>query len=107
MYASTDPMYMLMLMQILGKNYIVWDKGCAIRFKKPATKPIYARFKVTDSMLADVVDTVSAKGEYTFTWMVQYKDRSGNVYAEFDKVLYVATKEFYKEKMRKRAAAKK
>lgn len=104
MYASTDPMYMLMLMKVLGNNYIVWDKGCTIRFKKPAEKPIFARFLITDDMLKDVLDTVSQKGEYTFTWMIQYKDDAGVVYAEFDKVLYVATKDFYKEKLRKRNA---
>ncbi|MCC6138850.1 MAG: DUF4442 domain-containing protein [Bdellovibrionaceae bacterium] len=102
MYGSTDPMFMLMLMNILGKRYVVWDKGCTIRFKKPAVKPIFARFEITEEMLNDVVTTVAAKGEYTFTWMVQYKDADNIVYSEFDKVMYVATKEFYKEKLRKR-----
>lgn len=102
MYASTDPMYMLMLMQVLGKNYIVWDKGCTIRFKKPAEEPIFARFLITDEMLKDVLDNVAAKGEYTFTWMIQYKDKNDVVYAEFDKVMYAATKSFYKEKLKKR-----
>jgi acyl-coenzyme A thioesterase PaaI-like protein len=104
-YASTDPIYMLMLMKVLGNNYIVWDKGCTIRFKKPAEKPIFARFLITDEMLKDVQDTVSQKGEYTFTWMIQYKDKDDVLYAELDKVMYVAKKEFYKEKLRKRSSS--
>ena len=30
---------------------------------------------------------------------MQYKDEAGVVHAEFDKVLYVSTKAFYKQKM--------
>lgn len=104
MYGSTDPMFMLMLMNILGKSYVVWDKGCTIRFKRPALKPIYARFEVTDEMLSEVMSHVAQKGEHTFTWTVQYKDSDGAVYSEFDKVMYVAKKEFYQEKLRKRTS---
>lgn len=104
MYASTDPYFMLMLMKILGDGYVVWDKGCTIRFKQPAKGSIYADFIVTPEMLQDVRTQVAAQKEYDFTWTLQYKDKSGNVYAEFDKVLYVAHKSFYKEKLKKRAA---
>lgn len=106
MYASTDPFFMLMLMEILGKKYVVWDKGCTIRFKKPAKKPIFADFKITPEMLKEVTDKVAAEGRTTFTWTIQYKDKEDVVYAEFDKVLYVATKEFYKEKLKLNSAAK-
>lgn len=99
MYASTDPFFMLMLMRILGKDYVVWDKGCTIRFKKPAKKTIYADFIITPEMLAEVKQKVANEGKTTFTWMIQYKDKQGVVYAEFDKVLYVATKEVYKARM--------
>lgn len=105
MYASTDPMYMLMLMEILGKDYVVWDKGCTIRFKRPAKKSIYADFEVTPEKLEDVKSNVAEKGEHTFTWLVQYKDKDGVVYAEFDKVMYVATKAFYKQKLAAKKAA--
>jgi hypothetical protein len=30
-----DPFFMLMLIENLGKDYIVWDKSASIRFKKP------------------------------------------------------------------------
>ena len=36
MYAAVDPVYMIMLIMLLGPHYIVWDKAAAIRFKKPA-----------------------------------------------------------------------
>lgn len=102
MYGSTDPFYMLMLMQILGKDHVVWDKGCTIRFKRPAKKTIWAEFHITPEMLKALREEVSAKGEATVTWGISYRDRDGVTYAEFDKVIYVATKSFYKEKLARR-----
>lgn len=103
MYASTDPMYMIMLIEILGKDFVVWDKGCTIRFKRPAKIPITAVFEVTPAMESEVRERVERENEATFTWTVQYKDSAGVVYSEFDKVLYVAKKDFYREKLRRRA----
>jgi acyl-coenzyme A thioesterase PaaI-like protein len=104
LYASTDPFYMLMLMRILGPDYVVWDKGCTIRFKKPAKKNLFAQFRVTDERLAEIHASVLAKSHTTVTWTVQYKDSQGVVYAEFDKVLYVATKASYQARLRSGAA---
>ena len=107
MYASTDPFYMLMLMEILGKNYVVWDKGCTIRFKRPAKETIYAHFNITPEMLTQVREQVEKDGETTVTWPLAYQNEAGVVFVEFDKVVYIAKKEFYDEKQRKRAIAQK
>lgn len=96
MYASTDPFFMIMLMKILGKDFVVWDKGCTIRFKKPAKETIYARFQITPEMLAQVYGDIERDGKTVFTWTIQYRDRAGVVYAEFDKLLYVAKRDVYK-----------
>ncbi|MBY0370241.1 DUF4442 domain-containing protein [bacterium] len=103
LYASTDPFYMLMLMEILGDDYIVWDKGCTIRFKKPAKETLFAEFHITPAMLADVRAKVAAQEYANFTWTVQFKSASGDVFTEFDKVLYVCTKESYKKRLQQKA----
>jgi hypothetical protein len=97
---------MMMLIQILGRDYVVWDKGCTIRFKRPATSTLRAELEITPAMLASVKDAVSAHGETEFTWTVQYRDGDGTVYAQFDKVMYVATRRFYEQKQRARAQAR-
>ena len=102
MYASTDPFFMLMLMRILGENYVVWDKGCTIRFKRPAKETIFAEFIITPEMLEDVKLKVGETGETTVIWSLAYKSKSGTVYVEFDKVLYIAKKDFYDEKQKMR-----
>lgn len=33
LYSMTDPFYMLMLIENLGREYIVWDKSACIRFR--------------------------------------------------------------------------
>ncbi|WP_235270985.1 PaaI family thioesterase [Flavobacterium sp. 316] len=43
LFSATDPIYMIQLMQILGKEYVVWDKSTEIRFKRP----VYANAFVT------------------------------------------------------------
>lgn len=106
MYASTDPFFMLMLMEILGKDYVVWDKGCTIRFKKPAKKTIYADFKITPEMINEVKQSVATDGRFTFTWTIQYKDEDGVVYSEFDKLMYVATKDHYKTRLKEKSEEK-
>jgi hypothetical protein len=35
LYAMTDPFYMLMLIENLGHDYIVWDKSASVRFRQP------------------------------------------------------------------------
>ena len=102
MYSAIDPFYMLMLMRILGRDYIVWDKACTIRFKKPARETLFADFHIDERMLAQVRAEVDRDGEGTFTWPVALEGVSGTVFAEFDKVLYVAKKDFYKEKLKRR-----
>jgi acyl-coenzyme A thioesterase PaaI-like protein len=106
MFAATDPMYMLMLQHQLGRGYIVWDKGCAIRFKRPASRTLYAEFRVTPEMRAQVRDAVRAHGEADFTWPVRLADEAGVVHAEIERTLYVADKAFYKHKQEARAAAR-
>lgn len=103
MYSSIDPFYMLMLMRILGPDYVVWDKSATIRFKRPAKVTLFADFRFDDQTLANIREQVARDGESTFTWTVALKDAAGTVYADCDKVLYVAKKDFYKEKLKRRA----
>ena len=106
LYSSIDPFYMLLLMRILGPEYVVWDKSATIRFKRPARDTLYADFRFDDQTLANIREQVARDGESTFTWTVALEDASGTVYADCDKVLYVAKKDFYKEKLKQRSAGK-
>ena len=44
LYGAVDPVYMIMLIKILGPGYTVWDKAATIRFRRPGRSTLYARF---------------------------------------------------------------
>jgi hypothetical protein len=93
---------MIMLSKILGKDVVVWDKAAAIRFKRPGTERIYAKFLLTEEQVADIKTQVEQKGEIDFMLHVNWFNKDGKVIAEIDRTMYAATKVFYKEKLAKR-----
>lgn len=101
-YSSIDPVYMLQLMRILGGEFVVWDKAANIRFKKPAKTTLYTQLVITDETLTVIKSTVAAKGEVSIDLPVELIDKEKVVYAEIIKTLYIATKQFYKEKLHRR-----
>src|SRR5271169_6594091 len=48
LYAMTDPFFMLMLISILGEEFVVWDKSAHIDFIKPGKGTVTARFLITE-----------------------------------------------------------
>ena len=105
LYASIDPFYMIMLLEILGREFVVWDKGAAIRFKRPGRTTLYARLRLPIETTEEVRRKVLSEGELTFDLPVSYVDENGVEHAEIRKTLYVATKPFYREKIEKRKSA--
>ena len=62
LYAMTDPFFMLMLMENLGRDYVVWDKAANIEFVSPGKGPVHAHFSI-DQKLLDEVRERTAGGE--------------------------------------------
>lgn len=102
LFSATDPILMIQLVQILGNDYIVWDKESRIKFKIPARKTVFADFKITKSDLDTIVDRVRLEKQIDFTKTVIIYDKKGNVFAEVTKTIYIADKKYHKEKMQKR-----
>ena len=48
LYASVDPFFMIMLINILGPDYVVWDKAASIRFKRPGRSTLVATFRLDE-----------------------------------------------------------
>lgn len=99
-YASTDPFYMIQLMKILGKEYVVWDKAAQIKFKRPIQKTVYARFVITNEILDEIKEKVKQYGSYDIDLPVQFEDKEAKVYAEIIKTIYIADKTYYKYRKR-------
>jgi uncharacterized protein DUF4442 len=92
LYSMTDPFYMLMLMENLGKDYIVWDKAASIRFRKPGKGTVRAEFRLTQAMLDDIRMKLSGAEKYEPTFQVEVKDEAGEVVAAVEKVIYIRRK---------------
>ena len=89
LYGAVDPIYMIMLIKILGPEYVVWDKAATIRFLKPGRSTLTARFLVTEDESEAIRALVEAHRFVDRVYPVQLVDAGGVVYAEVEKTIYI------------------
>lgn len=92
LYSMTDPFYMLMLIENLGRDYIVWDKSASIRFRKPGKGKMLASFRLSEEQIESIRQQLQTQEKVEPTFVVQVKDESGEVVAEVQKLLHVRKK---------------
>jgi hypothetical protein len=92
LYSMVDPWYMLMLIKNLGRDYIVWDKGATIQFKKPGTGTVQAEFTLTQEIIEEIKLYVEENKKMDYIFKVEVKDQSGKLICEVDKVVYIRKK---------------
>ena len=90
MYAAVDPIYMIMLMHVLGEEYEVWDKAASIRFLEPAREELHARFVLTDDELDAIRSTLDERTSTDRHYAVELRSAAGTLHARVEKVVYVA-----------------
>jgi acyl-coenzyme A thioesterase PaaI-like protein len=88
-YGAIDPIYMLLLINILGPDYIVWDKAASIRFKKPGRGTLEARFRVSEDEIAAIREIAAREKSVDRVYTVELKDRDGIVCASIEKTVYI------------------
>ena len=93
MYGAVDPIYMLMLIKVLGPEYVVWDKAASIRFKKPGTSTLFAKFVVTDEEISTIQTALTAAPSVERIYLVELVDTEGVVHASIEKMVYIRKKE--------------
>ena len=107
MFASVDPFPMVQLINIIGKDYVVWDKAAEIRFLRPGTSDLYAEFLYTKDEVDQIKKQVAENKEIEITKTTQLKDqKTDKVCCEVDKRIYIADKTFFKKKRAKRRIEK-
>lgn len=89
MYGAADPIYMLMLIKVLGADYIVWDKAASIEFKKPGRTTLRAHFVITEEETAAIKRALEGQKSVDRTYRVDLVDNSGAVCATVEKVIYI------------------
>jgi len=93
LYAMIDPHYMLMLMKLLGKDYIVWDKSASIDFIKPGTGTVRSAMIITDEMLANIKQETQSGDKYLPTFKVEIFNQKNELVARASKTLYIKKKQ--------------
>lgn len=92
MYGAVDPIYMVMLIQNLGPDYVVWDKAASIRFRRPGRTTLYARFVLDAAELDEIRAALREAPSIDRTWVVELTDAEGTVHAVVEKVIHIRRK---------------
>ena len=93
LYSMTDPFFMVMLIENLGQDYIVWDKSATIRFRKPGRGTVSASFRLSDQQIDEIKQALNAEKKIERVFTVEVKDESGTVIAEVEKLLHIRRKD--------------
>jgi len=89
MYGAIDPIYMIMLIKLLGPRYVVWDRAATIEFKKPGTGTLFARFEIDDGELETIRRELSRNPSLNRTYRVDLTDANGVTHVSFEKTIYM------------------
>lgn len=92
LFAMTDPFYMIMLLQQLGDDYLVWDQAAEIEYLKPGRGVVQAEFRLdphhVQRLRQEAADGSKLLPEYT----IEVCDAAGEVVARVRKKIYVRLK---------------
>ena len=92
MYGGVDPIYMIMLIKRLGKEYIVWDKEANIKFLKPGQSTLRSVFLIPDEEIEFIKQSLRSDRSIDRTYQVDLIDQDGNLCAQVAKTIYIRRK---------------
>lgn len=92
LFAMTDPFYMLMLVHVLGRGYVVWDKAATIDYVKPGRGTVTARFRLEEERIAEIRAATADGAKALPVFHCDIRDTEGDVVARLDRTLYVRCK---------------
>jgi acyl-coenzyme A thioesterase PaaI-like protein len=92
LFSMTDPYWMILVKESLGRDYVVWDRAAEIEFVLPGREDVFADFQLDEQVL-DELRAATASGEKALRWFdVDVKTASGDVIARVRKQIYVRRK---------------
>jgi acyl-coenzyme A thioesterase PaaI-like protein len=98
LYVMADPFFMFMVIENLGRDYIVWDKAATIRFKNPGKGRVTAKFAISAEKIQEIREAADRDGRTTPVFQVNVVDDDGTIVAEVEKTLSVRRKDRVKQK---------
>ena len=92
LYSMVDPHLMLLLMQLLGEEYLVWDKAASIDFVRPSKRKVTSVIKILDKDLELIKSNTSNGEKYLPKFTVEIRDENDGLVARVKKTLYIRMK---------------
>lgn len=92
LYAMCDPHFALLLVPLLGPDYLVWDKAATIEFLRPGRGTMRAEFSWNDAQLDDIRAHTDGGAKYEPIRIVDVTSEAGELIARVHKTLYVRKK---------------
>lgn len=93
MYSAVDPIYMVMLIQLLGPDYVVWDKSSTINFKRPGRSPLYACFRLDEVETKAIIAELEKRDSIEKFYQVDLVESEGKVAATVEKTIHIRRKQ--------------
>ena len=90
LYGAVDPIYMLMLLKLLGPAYTVWDKAASIRFRRPGRSRLFATFLLSPEVVEGIRAELLQATKLDRVFLVELKDAAGTVHASIEKTVHVS-----------------
>jgi hypothetical protein len=92
LYAMCDPFFMGILIHHLGRDFVIWDKGATIKFKRPGKGTVSAIFEISKEEIERIrLEAMNQeKTEPVFTASI--RDQEGKIVAEVEKTVHVKSK---------------
>jgi acyl-coenzyme A thioesterase PaaI-like protein len=87
LFSLCDPFHMVLLINRLGKGYVVRDKGGEIKYLRKGTSDVKVRFELDERQVENILRDPAEIQEQRF--LSKVKDGEGNVIAEVVKVLHI------------------
>lgn len=91
-FAMTDGIHILMLIQNLPKKYKIWDKSATINYIRRGTTHLIAEFKITEQDLMSIQQTLSTQSSMEWVATVDIFDAHGEIIAKVSRTISIKHK---------------
>ena len=92
MFGAVDGIHLVMLIKLLGSDYVVWDKASTIRFRQPGRTALYARVALDEPELESIRTELIDRPKLDRVFEIHLTDSAGNVHASIEKTIHIRRK---------------
>lgn len=92
LFSMTDPFFMIMVQENIGKAYTVWDQAAKIEFLKPGRGTVRAVFTLSQNQIDEILASAASGEKVLKDFTVEIKDEQDEVVTRVIKTIYIRQK---------------